>query len=132
MSLAPIVGVPCLRAVCVSAQRGAGTAAVAKAGGVHYDPPPSRPVPPPSSRPVSPPGGTMKRLLPVSIVLACLLGWASGSGRAQDRKEPGHALISLYRVAPGKHLEFLKWMAVRDGLAREAGLGATQWYAHLN
>jgi hypothetical protein len=42
------------------------------------------------------------------------------------------ALISIYRIAPGKHLDFLKWIAQREALAREAGDAATQWYAHEN
>jgi hypothetical protein len=50
--------------------------------------------------------------------------------RAADA--PGKALVALYRVAPGKHLEFLKWMAAREALDKEAGVPATQWYMHTN
>ncbi|MEP6634590.1 MAG: hypothetical protein ABJA62_10330 [Luteimonas sp.] len=49
---------------------------------------------------------------------------------AQDHADT--AVISIYRVAPGKHLEFLKWMAAREATAKEAGIGATQWYRHLD
>lgn len=49
---------------------------------------------------------------------------------AQSAKEPGKAIVSIYRVAPGKHVDFLKWMAARDALGKEAGVAATQWYAH--
>src|SRR3984893_16276895 len=45
---------------------------------------------------------------------------------------PGKALVALYRVAPGKHLEFLKWMAAREAVDKEAGMPATQWYMHTN
>jgi hypothetical protein len=49
---------------------------------------------------------------------------------AQDR---GHrALVGIYRIAPGKQLDFLKWMAARDAVDREVGVPATQWYAHLD
>jgi hypothetical protein len=48
---------------------------------------------------------------------------------AQDAKT---AIVSIYRVAPGKHLAFLKWMAARESTAREAGAPATQWYRHLD
>ena len=51
---------------------------------------------------------------------------------AQKTPEPGKVIVSLYRVAPGKHLEFLKWMAARDAIGKEAGLGSTHWYAHTN
>ena len=36
------------------------------------------------------------------------------------------------RVAPGKHLEFLKWAAETDAIAKEAGVPATQIYEHTN
>jgi len=49
---------------------------------------------------------------------------------SQAAKEPGKAIVSIYRVAPGKHVEFLKWMAAREALSKEAGVGATQWYVH--
>lgn len=49
---------------------------------------------------------------------------------AQTAKEPGKAVVSIYRVAPGKHVDFLKWMAAREALNKEAGVGATQWYVH--
>jgi hypothetical protein len=51
---------------------------------------------------------------------------------AQTRTSTPKALVSLYRVAPGQHLAFLKWMAARETADREAGIPATQWYAHLN
>jgi membrane-bound lytic murein transglycosylase B len=49
---------------------------------------------------------------------------------AQD--QAGTAIVSIYRVAPGKHRAFLKWMADREAAAKEAGVAATQWYAHLD
>ena len=45
-------------------------------------------------------------------------------------QEPGQAMISIYNVAPGKHLDFLKWMAQQESIDKEAGLPPTQWYAH--
>ena len=50
----------------------------------------------------------------------------------QQAQAPARVLVAIYRVAPGKHLDFLKWMARRDSVATAAGIGATQWYAHLN
>jgi hypothetical protein len=49
---------------------------------------------------------------------------------AQD--QAGTAIVSLYRVAPGKHRAFLKWMADRESAAAEAGAPATKWYRHLD
>jgi hypothetical protein len=45
---------------------------------------------------------------------------------------PGKAIVLLVRVAPGKHLEFLKWAAAREAVDKEAGVPATQWYMHTN
>jgi hypothetical protein len=51
---------------------------------------------------------------------------------APKMAEPGKVIVSLYRVAPGKHLDFLKWMATREAISKEAGVGAVQWYTHTN
>ena len=70
-----------------------------------------------------------------SAALALLaLGWlALAAPRwAQDKPEPGRARISIYHVAPGRHLDFLKWLAAREETAKEAGIPAAQVYAHLD
>ncbi|MEO6263974.1 MAG: hypothetical protein ABIO58_03270 [Luteimonas sp.] len=55
---------------------------------------------------------------------------ATFSVLAQDSADT--AIVSIYRIAPGKHLEFLKWMAAREAADKEAGVPATQWYRHLD
>ena len=70
-----------------------------------------------------------------SAALALLaLGWlALAAPRwAQDKPEPGRARISIYHVAPGRHFDFLKWLAAREETAKEAGIPAAQVYAHLD
>ena len=47
-------------------------------------------------------------------------------------QEPDTALVSIYRIAPGKHLDFLRWQAARDAAATEAGVAPTQWYVHMD
>jgi hypothetical protein len=49
-----------------------------------------------------------------------------------NSKQPPRALVAMYQVAPGKHLEFLKWQAANEAINKEAGLPATQWYAHTD
>lgn len=49
-----------------------------------------------------------------------------------QKTEPGTARVALYRVAPGKHTAFLKWMAAREAVDKEVGISATQWYAHTD
>ena len=46
--------------------------------------------------------------------------------------EPAEVLIAIYNVAPGKHLDFLKWMASREEIAAAAGAAPTKWYSHSN
>jgi len=65
----------------------------------------------------------------VSLALGIAACLPSPQARGQDAPE---GMVSIYRVAPGKHLEFLRWQAARDAAAVEAGLSPTQWYAHLD
>lgn len=68
----------------------------------------------------------MSRTVRLSIVAACLLAVALPA----FAQEPPRALVSIYQIAPGKHLEFLKWLAARDEASVAAGLPAGQLYAH--
>lgn len=66
-----------------------------------------------------------------AVVLVALGALASAAPRwTQDKPEPGRARISIYRVAPGRHLDLLKWLAAREDVAKEAGVPAPQVYAH--
>jgi hypothetical protein len=73
------------------------------------------------------PRSTASLMLSLAIGLAALLP----SPQVRSQEAP-HGMVSIYRVAPGKHLEFLRWQAARDAATVEAGLGPTQWYAHLD
>jgi len=57
---------------------------------------------------------------------------ARGQAAKAEMKEPSRALVTIYRVATGKHLEFLKWLADQEAIAREAGVPASQFYAHTD
>jgi hypothetical protein len=65
------------------------------------------------------------RLLAVVLFVAV---WPSQS-LAQVEQE---SIISIYRVAPGQHVAFLKWMADREASSQQAGMPAGQWYVHHN
>ena len=71
----------------------------------------------------------MNRLLVTGSLLFLLLAAFSVQVQAQDVKE---AEIAIYRIAPGKHLDFLKWQAEIEAVQAEAGVPAIQWYAHLD
>jgi hypothetical protein len=74
----------------------------------------------------------MKRLGSLLLVAACALAAAAPRWTPQDKKDPGRARITIYHVAPGKHLDFLKWMAAQDEVAKEAGVPTVQLYAHID
>ena len=72
----------------------------------------------------------------ILALLAVLFLLSAPTARAQtaraEMKEPSRALITIYRVATGKHLEFLKWLADQEAIAREAGVPASQLYSHTD
>jgi hypothetical protein len=68
-----------------------------------------------------------------AVLLLALCGLAAAAPRwVQDKKDGGRARISIYHVVPGRQLEFLKWMALDDEIAKEAGIPGVQLYAHLD
>jgi hypothetical protein len=71
-------------------------------------------------------------LLAVVAVVFLPAGARSQAGQAAAAKEPGHVIVSLYRVAPGKHLDFLKWMAANEAVDKEAGVPSPQIFVHTN
>jgi hypothetical protein len=74
------------------------------------------------------------RLVPLSMLFAIF--FVSPAARAQaaksEAKKPSRAIVSLYRVAPGKQLDFLKWMAENDAIDKEAGVPASYFYVHTD
>lgn len=73
----------------------------------------------------------MHRWSPVALIAFSSLVLAAPRWN-QGTTDPGKARISVYEVAPGRQLDFLRWMASREDVARAAGVPATQLYAHLD
>ena len=44
----------------------------------------------------------------------------------------GQEIIAIYHVAPGHHVEFLKWMDQQDRVSAAAGLARGRLYAHID
>jgi hypothetical protein len=65
----------------------------------------------------------MKTILASLVVLLLI---TASHAVAQDKE----CMVTIYNVSTGKHLEFLKWMAESEAVAKEAGAPATQWYVH--
>ena len=74
----------------------------------------------------------MSRLTPLFAALVLVVSTLAVPAAAQSAPPMPKAIVSIYRIAPGHQLEFLKWMAARDAIDRELGVAATQWYAHLD
>jgi hypothetical protein len=74
----------------------------------------------------------MKRRVATSLVVLAALVSAAPRWNPQNKKDAGPARVSLYRVAPGQQLAFLKWLAAREEVSKEAGIPEGQLYAHLD
>ncbi len=78
----------------------------------------------------------MKAQLIALVACAALAGAAQAAPQAPaptvapPAASPGKVLIEIYRIAPGKHKEFLKLIALYDEANRQAGLPPRQLYVH--
>jgi membrane-bound lytic murein transglycosylase B len=68
----------------------------------------------------------IKMLLAAAAALGCALA-APASAQV-----PGQAIIAIYHVAPGQHVNFLRWLDQQDRIATAAGVARGQFYAHLD
>ena len=66
------------------------------------------------------------------LAFCALVAMLASARAAHAQDQGGTAIVSIYRIAPGKHLAFLKWMAAQEAAAREAGAPATKWYRHID
>ncbi len=64
-----------------------------------------------------------------SIPSPCL---AQGGAMHPATPAAGLVVITIYHVAAGKHLDFLRSVAQADAISKEAGIGVRQWYAHVD
>jgi hypothetical protein len=68
----------------------------------------------------------------VFAVILAAVAMMAAIPRSAAATEPGTVLIGLYRIAPGKQADFLKWQAARDAIDKQAGVPQGQWYAHTD
>jgi hypothetical protein len=72
----------------------------------------------------------MKRVLLASALLV-MASFAAGARWTHVRKDISRVRISIYHVAPGRQLDFLRYWATQDEVAKEAGVAPVQLYAHI-
>lgn len=71
----------------------------------------------------------MRRLAVLSLCTVLLAG-AAQAAPPPPAAPPGRVLIEIYRIAPGQHEAFLKYIDAYDEANRQAGLPARQLYVH--
>jgi hypothetical protein len=76
----------------------------------------------------------MKTLLLASLPGLCALGLAVPPRWTPEKsaQQPGRVRVSTYRMAPGKQLDYLRWQAAQDEVAKAAGVATPQVYAHVD
>jgi hypothetical protein len=74
----------------------------------------------------------VNRKLATCLIALAALVTAAPKWNPQGGKPAGQFRVSLYRVAPGQQIAFLKWLAAREEVTKEAGIPAGQLYAHLD
>lgn len=68
--------------------------------------------------------------LKLAIAAAAALAFAMpGAALAQA---PGKAIVSIYHVAPGHQVAFVKWLAQQSRVSAAAGIPGAQLYAHTD
>lgn len=68
----------------------------------------------------------------IASLLAGALAFVVPPRWAPDGKGDGRVRVSLYRMAPGKQVEYLRWQAIQDEVAKEAGVPVPEIYVHLD
>lgn len=64
----------------------------------------------------------------IFVAAAAALAFASPA----NAQAGPQSMVSIYHVAPGHHVAFLKWLARQDQINAAAGLPASQLYAHMD
>jgi len=72
----------------------------------------------------------MKRPLLVSLLVVAA-SLSEGARWTQKKTDVPRARISIYLVAPGRQLDFLRYWAAQEEVAKEAGVAPVQLYAHV-
>lgn len=70
------------------------------------------------------------KFLTYSVALVCFVFFSVSPVLAEDKSE--EYLVSLYHTAPGKQLDFLKWLAQQDEVGAEVGIASAKIYVHLD
>ncbi len=75
----------------------------------------------------------MKRWILVSTMFVAMLVLSGQPAMTQTspQAQSEQVMVSIY-LAPGQHINFLKWQAAREAVNQSLGFPPTSWYAHLD
>jgi hypothetical protein len=68
----------------------------------------------------------MKLTLALAGAVALVVGTPAVAQSGPD------GIVQIYHVAPGHHVDFLKWLDQQDKIAASAGVPRAQLYAHMD
>jgi len=71
-------------------------------------------------------------LVPTMIVSVLVLTGQPAMTQTNPQAQSEQVTVSIYHVAPGQQINFLKWHAAREVVNQSLGLPQTSWYAHLD
>ena len=68
----------------------------------------------------------------IKILAAAAAAIAFAFTAPASAQTAGRSLVSIYHVAPGHHIAFLKWLDHQDQMSAAAGIAKGQLYAHTD
>ena len=68
----------------------------------------------------------------LGFAVAAAIALACTSTSPALAQQAGQGIIAIYHVAPGHHIDFLRWLDQQDRIAAAAGVPRGQFYAHLD
>ena len=68
----------------------------------------------------------------IKLAFAAAAALAFAMPSVATAQEAPESIVSVYRVAPGPHIAFLKWVAHQDEMAVAAGVAKGQLYVHTS
>ena len=75
---------------------------------------------------------SQSKLITILVGFLVLTGFVTNVQAQSAEPKPARHLVTIYHIAPGEHLQFLKWFEQQEAVVKEAGAPATQWYVHLD
>jgi len=74
----------------------------------------------------------MRQIVKLAAAAAAGAAAAGSVAYAQMPAAPPHAVVTIYRAAPGQQEALLRWLADQDRVSAAAGLPAGQLYIHTD